>query len=148
MPAARTFQLLGLITLLLVASFLDARLAWAALALDVLVVAAAVVDWRLAAATPLTAARRWPPLLVQGAPGEVEVRARVAFEVSRRHRYAREMSSIPEGVTVHVLPTGGGSARDDSPLTYRDLRSAMRRITQAHAASDAYLHALPVRGNR
>ena len=61
MPAARTFQLLGLITLLLVASFLDARLAWAALALDALVAVAAVVDWRRAAATPLTARRRWPP---------------------------------------------------------------------------------------
>jgi uncharacterized protein (DUF58 family) len=72
-PAARTFQLLGLITLLLVASFLDARLAWAALALDVLLAAAALADWRRAAATPLTAARRWPSLLVQGAPGEVEV---------------------------------------------------------------------------
>ncbi|MBW8873428.1 MAG: DUF58 domain-containing protein [Acidobacteria bacterium] len=74
MPAARTFQLLGLITLLLVASFLDARLAWTAMALDVLVAVAALADWRRAAATPLTAARRWPPLLVQGAPGEVEVR--------------------------------------------------------------------------
>ncbi len=73
MPAARTFQLLGLITLLLVASFLDARLAWTALALDVLLAAAAVADWRRAAATPLTAARHWPPLLVQGAPGQVEV---------------------------------------------------------------------------
>lgn len=73
MPAARTFQLLGLITLLLVASFLESRLAWAAVALDVLVAAAAVADWRRAAATPLTAERRWPPLLVQGAAGEVEI---------------------------------------------------------------------------
>jgi uncharacterized protein (DUF58 family) len=73
-PAARTFQLLGLITLLLVASFLDTRLAWAAMALDVLVAAAAVADWRRAAITPLAAERRWPPLLVQGASGEVEIR--------------------------------------------------------------------------
>ncbi|MFY9826573.1 MAG: DUF58 domain-containing protein, partial [Thermoanaerobaculia bacterium] len=74
MPAARTFQLLGLITLLLIASFLDPRLAWVAAALDVLVAAAAVADWRRAAATPLSAERRWPPLLVQEAPGEVEIR--------------------------------------------------------------------------
>jgi uncharacterized protein (DUF58 family) len=74
MPAARSFQLLGLITLLLVASFLDPRLGWTALALDVLVLVAAVVDWRRASATPLTAARLLPPLLVQEAPGEVEVR--------------------------------------------------------------------------
>jgi uncharacterized protein (DUF58 family) len=72
-PAVRTFQLLGLITLLLVASFLDPRLAWVAVALDVLVAGAALADWRRAALTPLTAERRWPPLLVQGAAGEVEI---------------------------------------------------------------------------
>ncbi len=75
MPAARTFQLLGLATLLLVASFLDERLAWAALALDVLVAAAFLVDLRRAAGTPLEAARTWPPLLVQEAPAEVSVTA-------------------------------------------------------------------------
>ena len=73
MPAARSFQLLGLITLLLVASFLDSRLAWTAMALDILVAMAAVIDWKRAAATPLTAVRRLPPLLVQEAGGEVEV---------------------------------------------------------------------------
>jgi uncharacterized protein (DUF58 family) len=73
MPAARCFQLLGLATLLLVASFLDERLAWAALALDLGVVLAALVDFRSAVRTPLTASRRWPPLLVQEAPAEVAV---------------------------------------------------------------------------
>jgi uncharacterized protein (DUF58 family) len=81
-PAARTFQLLGLITLLLVASVLDARLAWAATVLDVLVAVAAVLDWRRAAATPLTAERHWPPLLVQEAAGEVEIR--IATPAARR----------------------------------------------------------------
>jgi uncharacterized protein (DUF58 family) len=71
MPAARTFQLLALITLLLVASFLDPRLAWAALGLDLAVAAAAVVDFRRAARTPLAASRSWPPLLVQETPAEV-----------------------------------------------------------------------------
>ena len=75
MPAARAFQILGLATLLLVAAFLDERLAWAALALDGLVAVAFLVDLRRAARTPLEAARRWPPLLVQEAPAEVEVSA-------------------------------------------------------------------------
>jgi NTE family protein len=65
--------------------------------------------------------------------------ARVAFEVSRRHRYARELADVPTSVRVHVLPTGGGSARDDSPLAYRDLKSAMERINRAYDASAAYL---------
>ena len=73
MPAARAFQLLGLATLLLVASFLDERLAWAALALDLGVAVAALVDYRRAARVPLRASRRWPPLLVQESPAEVEV---------------------------------------------------------------------------
>ena len=33
--------------------------------------------------------------------------AQVAFEIARRHRFAREMAALPEGVEVHVLPTGG-----------------------------------------
>ena len=73
MPAARAFQLLGLATLLLVASFLDERLAWAALALDLGIAVAALADYRRAARVPLRASRRWPPLLVQESPAEVEV---------------------------------------------------------------------------
>lgn len=73
------------------------------------------------------------------APRNVLDVARVAFEISRRHRFAREMAAIPAGVTVHVLPTGGGSARDDSPLAYRDLKAAQRRIEQAYRATAEYL---------
>jgi uncharacterized protein (DUF58 family) len=73
MPAARSFQLLGLITALLVASFLDVRLAWTALALDLVLVAAALVDFRRASRIPLAASRKWPTLLVQEAAAEVTV---------------------------------------------------------------------------
>src|SRR2546421_12562920 len=65
--------------------------------------------------------------------------AKVVFEISRRHRYARELAAIPSTVDVHVLPTGGGSERDDSPLAYRDLAAAARRITRAYEASVKYL---------
>jgi NTE family protein len=65
--------------------------------------------------------------------------AQVAFEIARRHRFAREMAELPPGVSVHVLPTGGGSARDDSPLAYRNVRAAQRRIDRAYEASRAYL---------
>jgi NTE family protein len=49
------------------------------------------------------------------------------------------MASLPAHVTAHVLPTGGGSARDDSLLAYRDFRSVTRRIEAAYDASSAYL---------
>lgn len=65
--------------------------------------------------------------------------AKVAFEISRRHRYARELAAVPSTVDIHVLPTGGGSERDDSPLAYRDLAAAGRRIIRGYEASAAYL---------
>jgi NTE family protein len=73
------------------------------------------------------------------APKNVLDVARVAFEISRRHRYARELAEVPGSVAVHVLPAGAGSARDDSPLAYRDLKVAMSRITRAYEASTTYL---------
>ncbi|WP_327005248.1 patatin-like phospholipase family protein [Dactylosporangium sp. NBC_01737] len=78
------------------------------------------------------------PLRPPRRPWEV---AQVAFEVARRHRFARELSEAPPEVTVHVLPTGGGTARDDSPLSYRNMTLARARIDRAYEASCAYLEA-------
>jgi hypothetical protein len=41
--------------------------------------------------------------------------------------------------TVAVLSAGSGSKRDASPLAYRDLRAAQRRIDRAYEASAAFL---------
>ena len=79
------------------------------------------------------------PLRPPRRPWEV---AQVAFEVARRHRFARELSEAPPEVAVHVLPTGGGSARDDSPLSYRNVALARARIERAYRASCDYLEAL------
>jgi NTE family protein len=76
------------------------------------------------------------PLSVPRKPWEV---ARVSFEIARRHRFTREMSSLPEGVRAFVLPTGGGSPKDDSLLAHRDFSSVRQRIDQAYLASCAYL---------
>jgi NTE family protein len=76
------------------------------------------------------------PLRPPRRPWEV---AQVAFEIARRHRFARELSEAPTEVAVHVLPTGGGTPRDDSPLAYRDMSLAKERITRAYAASQEYL---------
>jgi len=46
-------------------------------------------------------------------------------------------------VEVHVLPTGGGDARDDSPWAYRDMAAVGRRISRAYTASRRYLAGLP-----
>ncbi len=76
------------------------------------------------------------PLRPPRKPWEV---ARVSFEIARRHRFNREMAELPSGVTAHVLPTGGGSPKDDRLLGYRDFGAVMRRIDEAHAAAAAYL---------
>lgn len=73
MPAARCFQALALITVLLVAALFDSRLAWLALGLDAVVILATLLDHRRAARTPLAASRRLPPLLVQGADSPIEI---------------------------------------------------------------------------
>jgi NTE family protein len=76
------------------------------------------------------------PLAPPRRPWEV---ALVAFEVARRHRFARELQEAPPEVAVHVLPTGGGSPRDDSPLAYRNMAATRSRIQRAYVASREYL---------
>ena len=79
------------------------------------------------------------PLRPPRRPWEV---AAVAFEIARRHRFARDLSAVPAGVEVHVLPAGEGAApRWDrvEALRYRDTSGIGRRITVAQEASAAYL---------
>ena len=76
------------------------------------------------------------PLSVPQRPWEV---ARVSFEIARRHRFHREMAAIPEGVTAHVLPSGGGSPKDDSLLAYRSFDAVSDRVETAYRASRRYL---------
>ena len=44
------------------------------------------------------------PLTVPRRPWEVGL---VAFEIARRHRFHEEIAAVPDGVRVHVLPSGG-----------------------------------------
>ena len=69
--------------------------------------------------------------------------ALVSFEIARRHRFAHALADVPDGVTVHVLPTGerSASARDQT-VGMRRVRSAAeldRRVERAHAAAARYL---------
>lgn len=80
------------------------------------------------------------PLVVPKRPWEVGL---VAFEIARRHRFHEEMSQLPGGVTVHVLPTGGRPRPPDlSQLRYRDKTMVAGIIEQAYEASSGYLGAL------
>jgi NTE family protein len=89
------------------------------------------------------------PLRPPRRPWEV---AMVAFEIARRHRYARDLAAVGDDVEVHVLPTGeGGAPRWDSraALRYREVGASAGRIEAAHRASVSYLQAhLGVGGGR
>ncbi len=85
------------------------------------------------------------PLQAPTKPWEV---ASVAFEIARRHRFAREMAEIPSAIEVHVLPTGADEAprtADLSTLRYRDFATVERRIEQAYVATLDYLRHVPER---
>jgi NTE family protein len=85
------------------------------------------------------------PLTAPTKPWQV---ASVAFEIARRHRFAREMSEVPANVEVHLLPTGADEAprpADLSSLRYRDFSAVPQRIAAARAATAAYLAGAPDR---
>jgi NTE family protein len=62
----------------------------------------------------------------------------VAFEIARRHRFNEEMNALPEGVTVHVLPTGAEPGAP-IPIRYRNTSAVPGRVARARAATAAYL---------
>jgi NTE family protein len=75
------------------------------------------------------------PLQVPRRPWEVAV---VAFEISRRHQFNDDLTRIPEGVEVHILPTGSEPAATLS-VRYRRAGEVPGRITAAYRATADYL---------
>jgi len=68
----------------------------------------------------------------------------VAFEVARRHRFAHDLHSLPDGIELHVLPTGGSAAPAYNDLTgplrlRRIVGTIERQIDAAYEASLQYL---------
>jgi NTE family protein len=77
------------------------------------------------------------PLAVPSRPWEVGL---VAFEIARRHRFHEEMSSLPPGVQVHVLPTGGEQLQPGlRQFRYRGRNQVSSSIERSYAASATYL---------
>lgn len=69
----------------------------------------------------------------------------VAFEIARRHRFHTDLARMPDGVTVHVLPTGLPSRRAATwaNLRYRDTSAVRARARTAYQATLDYLSTLP-----
>jgi len=76
-------------------------------------------------------------LPVPARPWEVGL---VAFEIARRHRFHEEMSALPRGVRVHVLPTGGDQVPPGlGQFSYRGRKKVSSSIERSYAASASYL---------
>jgi NTE family protein len=85
----------------------------------------------------LQAGRIESSLSVPTRPWEVGL---VAFEIARRHRFHEEMSAIPPGVRVHVLPTGGQQLPPGvRQFRYRDRNQVSNSIDRSYAAAASYL---------
>lgn len=77
------------------------------------------------------------PLPVPSRPWEVGL---VAFEIARRHRFHEEMSALPPGVQVHVLPTGGERQPPGlRQFRYRGRNQVSSSIDRSYAAAASYL---------
>ncbi len=65
----------------------------------------------------------------------------VAFEIARRHRFHEEMSALPAGVRVHVLPSGGEPVQPGlAQFRYRGNGTKVSDgIDRAYLASANYL---------
>ncbi len=80
------------------------------------------------------------PLQPPRAPWQV---ASVVFEIARRHRFSADMTAVPDGVTIHVLPSGALPPGRLDDLRYRDTSRVPQRVQRAYEASARYLEALP-----
>jgi NTE family protein len=79
------------------------------------------------------------PLKVPRQPWDI---AFVSFEISRRHRFNRDLATLPSDVTVHVLPTGSdpnAKYNDLVKLRYNKSDSIGSRIDSAYRAGVEYL---------
>lgn len=66
--------------------------------------------------------------------------ALISFEIARRHRYTSTLRNLPEGVEVHLLPTGSPIAWDDRrQLKWKDTGGIEDRMKGAYTASIDYL---------
>lgn len=73
-------------------------------------------------------------------PQRLHEAALISFEIARRHRFTTAVENLPEGIDLHLLPSGNPVAFDDSrQLRWRDVSSTNQLIDGAYQASVDYL---------
>ncbi len=73
-------------------------------------------------------------------PKRLHEAALIAFEIARRHRYTTTVENLPQGVALHLLPSGNPVAFDDGrQRKWRDVSATEELIQGAYEASARYL---------
>lgn len=73
-------------------------------------------------------------------PRRLHEAALISFEIARRHRFSTLLDDLPEGVEVHVLPSGNPVSFDDRrQLKWRDTSDTTDLIDAAYRATTSYL---------
>lgn len=73
-------------------------------------------------------------------PRRLHEAALLSFEIARRHRFRSAIRRLPDGVELHVLPSGNPLEFDDRrQLKWRDTTETGELIDVAYRASLAYL---------
>jgi NTE family protein len=73
-------------------------------------------------------------------PRRLHEAALIAFEIARRHRYTTTVQNLPDGIELHLLPSGNAVPFDDSrQRKWRDVSSTHELVRGAYEASAGYL---------
>lgn len=73
-------------------------------------------------------------------PDRLYEAALISFEIARRHRFTTTMQNLPEGVEVHVLPSGNPVHFDDRrQLKWKEFGSSGGLVAAGYQASVDYL---------
>ena len=73
-------------------------------------------------------------------PERLHESALIAFEIARRHMFARALQNIPAGVELHVLPSGNPVSFDDRrQIKWKDTGSTKQLVDGAYVATKKYL---------
>lgn len=73
-------------------------------------------------------------------PERLHESALIAFEIARRHMFARALKAMPDDIELHLLPSGNPVAFDDRrQIKWKDTSNMAELVDGAYAATQKYL---------
>jgi NTE family protein len=73
-------------------------------------------------------------------PERLHESALIAFEIARRHMFARALKAMPDDIELHLLPSGNPVAFDDRrQIKWKDTSNMVELVDGAYDATQKYL---------